>query len=351
MNNAGVAGTRGLSADGFDLTYATNHIGPFLLHQSAPAAAARGAAGPGRERLERCAHGGSRRSTGAVLERRTVPKRSGFPDYGVTKLMNVLHAKELGRRAAGEPVSPPTHSIPAGSPRTSGAHSPHPAQWLLKLFLISNEEGARTQLYCATAPKLATATGRYYDKVREAALQPALGRRKPGTANYGCEPRRPSRRPNAGRHEEGHTGGCRGAGRHDGGVLRRGGLPAECRPSPRGVSRAPRPIRAWARAWLIQADGRDAGYMVVTFGYSMEYGGRDAFIDDLFIRPAYRHAGLGSALVRHARELCAARGVRALHLEVARDNGVAQRVYHRAGFVSTDRQLLTLGLAPPTHGS
>ena len=66
-------------------------------------------------------------------------------------------------------------------------------------------------------------------------------------------------------------------------------------------------------AWLIQADGRDAGYMVVTFGYSMEYGGRDAFIDDLFIRPAYRHAGLGSALVRHARELCAARGVRALH--------------------------------------
>lgn len=101
--------------------------------------------------------------------------------------------------------------------------------------------------------------------------------------------------------------------------------------------------------WLIQAEGQDAGYMVLTFGYSMEYGGRDAFIDDLFVRPAYRHAGLGGALVMHARDVCAAHGVRALHLEVGRDNAGARRVYRRAGFVETDRQLLTLVLAPPTH--
>jgi ribosomal protein S18 acetylase RimI-like enzyme len=109
---------------------------------------------------------------------------------------------------------------------------------------------------------------------------------------------------------------------------------------------------ALGEIWLAQAEGgRDAGYMVLTFGYSMEYGGRDAFIDDLFIRPAYRNAGLGSALVRHARDVCVARGVRALHLEAGRDNDAAQRVYRKAGFTSTERQLLTLQLAEPTHAS
>ena len=51
----------------------------------------------------------------------------------------------------------------------------------------------------------------------------------------------------------------------------------------------------------------------------------------------------------HARDVCTARGVRALHLEVAHDNDPAQGVYRRAGFASTDRQLLTLQLASPTH--
>ena len=45
---------------------------------------------------------------------------------------------------------------------------PGPIQWAMKLFMISNEEGARTSLYCATAPELSATTGRYYDKCREA---------------------------------------------------------------------------------------------------------------------------------------------------------------------------------------
>ena len=53
VNNAGVAGTRALSADGFDLTYATNHIGPFLLTNLLLPAVAASAAGPDRERVER----------------------------------------------------------------------------------------------------------------------------------------------------------------------------------------------------------------------------------------------------------------------------------------------------------
>jgi NAD(P)-dependent dehydrogenase (short-subunit alcohol dehydrogenase family) len=106
-----------------------------------------------------------------VLERRSEPKRSRFGDYAVSKLMNVLHAKELGRRLAGTRVT--TYALhPGGVASNIWRSLPRPAQWLIKLFLVSNEEGARTPLYCAAAPELATATGRYYDKCREVPCSP-----------------------------------------------------------------------------------------------------------------------------------------------------------------------------------
>jgi GNAT superfamily N-acetyltransferase len=101
--------------------------------------------------------------------------------------------------------------------------------------------------------------------------------------------------------------------------------------------------------WLIHADSQDVGYVVMTLGYSMEYGGRDAFIDDLFVRSAHRGRGLGTKAITALRATCETMGVRALHLEVGRDNVAAQSIYRQAGFVDTDRQLLTLRLADPTH--
>ena len=98
------------------------------------------------------------------------------------------------------------------------------------------------------------------------------------------------------------------------------------------------------KVWLIQADDKDVGYVVVTFSYSMEFGGRNAFVDDLFIQPAYRGAGLGRAALAELRAFCIEGGIRALHLETARDNVAAQALYRSAGFVVTDRQLLTLVL-------
>jgi dehydrogenase/reductase SDR family protein 13 len=166
VNNAGVAGTEALSADGFDLTYATNHIGPFLLTALLRPAIER--APQGRiVNVSSVAHQKAPAIDWSLLERRSAPRRSGFKDYAVTKLMNVLHAKELARRLAGSRVT--TYALHPGGVRSNIWRTlPRPAQWLIKLFMISNEEGARTQLYCATAPELATATGRYYDKSREA---------------------------------------------------------------------------------------------------------------------------------------------------------------------------------------
>jgi len=103
------------------------------------------------------------------------------------------------------------------------------------------------------------------------------------------------------------------------------------------------------QAWLIHAGSGPVGYVVLTLGYSMEYGGPDAFVDDLFIQEPYRGRGLGKLALAEVQAVCVARGVRALHLEVGRDNDRAQSLYRQAGFVSTDRELLTLRLASPSH--
>ena len=102
-------------------------------------------------------------------------------------------------------------------------------------------------------------------------------------------------------------------------------------------------------AWLIQAEGSDAGYVVLTLTFSMEYGGPSAFVDDLFIRPAFRGQGLGTRVLTEVRAFCLGLGVRAVHLEVGRDNMPAQTVYRKMGFSPTDRELLTLMLSDPTH--
>jgi retinol dehydrogenase-12 len=177
VNNAGVAGTRALSPDGFDLTYATNHIGPFLL--TSLLLPPLKAASQGRiVNVSSAAHLRVKQMDWSGLERRTTPKRSAFPEYAVTKLMNILHAKELARRLAGTAVT--TYSLHPGTVASNVWRKvPQPLQWFMKLFMLSNEEGAKTPLYCATAPELARVTGAYYDKCREAtpthlARDPAL---------------------------------------------------------------------------------------------------------------------------------------------------------------------------------
>ena len=170
VNNAGIAGTNRLSKDGFDLTYATNHIGPFLLTnlllprlRESP---------QGRVvNVASAAHMMVKRIDWSVLERRTAPKRSGFRDYALTKFMNVVHAKELARRLQGTRVT--TYALHPGAVASNIWRAlPRPVQWLGKLFMLSNAAGARMPFYCATAPELATATGRYYDRGREARSNP-----------------------------------------------------------------------------------------------------------------------------------------------------------------------------------
>ena len=102
--------------------------------------------------------------------------------------------------------------------------------------------------------------------------------------------------------------------------------------------------------WLIDAENKSVGYLVLTFRFGMEYGGLMACIDDLFVVRQFRNRGLSTAALVEAREFCRARGIRAMTVEVGFSNGPAQAVYRRIGLTeAADRQLLSLALARPTH--
>jgi diamine N-acetyltransferase len=93
--------------------------------------------------------------------------------------------------------------------------------------------------------------------------------------------------------------------------------------------------------WLIGYAGEPVGYLVVTLGYSLEYGGRDAFVDEVYIRSTHREKGIGTAALTFAEEQCRVLGVRALHFEVERANTNAYGVYRNFGFVDQDRFMMT----------
>ncbi len=93
-------------------------------------------------------------------------------------------------------------------------------------------------------------------------------------------------------------------------------------------------------AYLIGPPRAPIGYIVVTFGWSIEFGGLDAVIDELFVRPGVRGRGIASeALVALPRALAGA-GLRAIHLEIGRDNAAALNLYRRAGFAPREKLMM-----------
>jgi ribosomal protein S18 acetylase RimI-like enzyme len=108
---------------------------------------------------------------------------------------------------------------------------------------------------------------------------------------------------------------------------------------------------SFGRIWICELANEPVGYIVLTLGFSMEYGGRDAFVDDLFIRPEFRGKGWGRQLLDTLVQECIRIGVRALHLEVGRDNHRVRSLYRSRGFRDNERQLLTLKLDKAIHES
>lgn len=82
------------------------------------------------------------------------------------------------------------------------------------------------------------------------------------------------------------------------------------------------------------------GYIVVTFGWSLEFGGMDGFVDEIYIRPGVRGRGLGTELLSSMPKTLAESGVKALHLKVARSNTKARAVYEKMGFEARENYVL-----------
>jgi retinol dehydrogenase-12 len=163
VNNAGLAGTRGFTASGFELAFGVNHMGHFLLTRllldrlraSAPA------------RIVTVASRAHTRTDGIDWDalRQPTRTRTGIHEYAVSKLANVWFSAELGRRLAGFGVN--TYALHPGVVASDVWRSvPWPFRSLIKLRMISTEEGAQTTLYCASDPACARETGLYYDKCR-----------------------------------------------------------------------------------------------------------------------------------------------------------------------------------------
>jgi ribosomal protein S18 acetylase RimI-like enzyme len=95
------------------------------------------------------------------------------------------------------------------------------------------------------------------------------------------------------------------------------------------------------RTWLV-CDGASAiGYVVLTLGFSFEFRGRDAFIDELYIAPAYRRRGLGRMAMEFAEKRARELGVNAIHLEVDHGNDPAMELYRGIGYADHARYLMT----------
>lgn len=159
INNAGMAGSGGLSASGFELTFGICHVGHFLLTQlllerlraSAPA------------RIVMVASRAHRHAKGIDFTALRQPTRGmkGLPEYAVAKLSNILLARRLARELAGSGVT--TYALHPGVVATEvWRHTPGWVQILAKPFMRSPADGAATTLYCATSPACSNQSGQYY---------------------------------------------------------------------------------------------------------------------------------------------------------------------------------------------
>jgi GNAT superfamily N-acetyltransferase len=98
---------------------------------------------------------------------------------------------------------------------------------------------------------------------------------------------------------------------------------------------------SFGRAWLICDDSIPVGYIVLTLGYSLEYLGRDAFIDVFYLRESHRGRGWGKRALVVVEAQARALEVRSIHLEVVRQNAGAKEVYRKSGYADHNHYLMS----------
>lgn len=93
--------------------------------------------------------------------------------------------------------------------------------------------------------------------------------------------------------------------------------------------------------WFICQDDARIGYLVVTLGYSFEFGGHDSFVDEIYVLPEHRGKGAGTRSLAFAEVAAGSLGATTLHLEAARREGGPAAFYARCGYVDRGYQLMS----------
>ncbi|MCA9545638.1 MAG: SDR family oxidoreductase [Myxococcales bacterium] len=157
--NAGLAGQKGLTKSGFELAFGVNHVGHALfirllvdtLKASTPSRIVI-VASRAHTRVKRWDLGGIQKPTKTL---------TGFPEYCTSKLANVYFARALARRLEGSGVN--VYSLHPGVVASDiWRKVPQPFRWLMTRSMVTVEEGAQTQIHCATAPECSDQHGLYY---------------------------------------------------------------------------------------------------------------------------------------------------------------------------------------------
>jgi NAD(P)-dependent dehydrogenase (short-subunit alcohol dehydrogenase family) len=169
MNNAGLISSRNQKTeDGLELMFAVNHLSYFVLTNLL---------------LDRLRAAGAARvvSTASEAHRRgkldfdRLQEQKGSTGYGTTKLCNILFTRELARRMAGTGVT--ANCLHPGFVATrfgdnAGGALRTGIAIAKRLFALSPEEGAKTMVYLAASPEVASQSGGYYDRCAPAEPSP-----------------------------------------------------------------------------------------------------------------------------------------------------------------------------------
>ncbi len=94
------------------------------------------------------------------------------------------------------------------------------------------------------------------------------------------------------------------------------------------------------KAWLIYDSEVIVGYVILTFVFSFEYGGKIAFIDEFYLQEKARGKGIGNKTVAFIKSESTKLSLKLLYLEVENHNEKAQKLYLAHDFAIHDRKIM-----------
>lgn len=96
----------------------------------------------------------------------------------------------------------------------------------------------------------------------------------------------------------------------------------------------------YGAVWIMGPTMAPIGYIIITFGWSVELGGMEGFVDEIYVRPAVRGRGIATEVLEQLPKVLAGSGLRAIHMEVDRTDEKTVMIYRRQGFKPRDRYML-----------